>query len=67
VTQDVTVLLSERTVDFAFDPATRGYVIDTGSVVFEGSIEGLRDRDDLLEPVPRRFVGERGLSRTDRR
>jgi branched-chain amino acid transport system ATP-binding protein len=45
----VTVLLSEQNVDFAFDLATRGYVIDTGSIVFEGSIEELRDRDDLLE------------------
>ncbi|MDL5361003.1 ABC transporter ATP-binding protein [Halalkalicoccus sp. NIPERK01] len=49
VSQDVTVLLSEQNVHFAFDLATRGYVIDTGSIVFEGSIEDLRERDDLLE------------------
>lgn len=49
VSQDVTVLLSEQNVNFAFDLSTRGYVIDTGSIVFEGSIEELRRRDDLLE------------------
>lgn len=49
VSQDVTVLLSEQNVNFAFDLATRCYVIDTGSIVFEGSIEALRDREDLLE------------------
>lgn len=49
VSQDVTVLLSEQNVNFAFDLATRGYVIDTGKIVFEGSIEELRNREDLLE------------------
>lgn len=49
VDQDVTVLLSEQNVTFAFELATRGYVIDTGEIVFEGSIDEIRDRDDLLE------------------
>ncbi|WP_226481793.1 ABC transporter ATP-binding protein [Natrinema amylolyticum] len=49
VDRDVTVLLSEQNVNFAFELATRGYVIDTGSIVFEGSIEEIRERDDLLE------------------
>ncbi|MGQ3412407.1 ABC transporter ATP-binding protein [Natrinema sp. LN54] len=49
VEEDVTVLLSEQNVSFAFELATRGYVIDTGSIVFEGSIEEIRERDDLLE------------------
>lgn len=49
VSRDVTVLLSEQNVNFAFDLATRGYVIDTGSIVYEGSIEEIRERDDLLE------------------
>ncbi len=49
VSQDVTVLLSEQNVTFAFALATRGYVIDTGSIVFEGTIDELQDRDDLLE------------------
>lgn len=49
VEQDVTVLLSEQNVNFAFDLATRGYIIDTGSIVFEGTIDEIRERDDLLE------------------
>ncbi|WP_331235533.1 ABC transporter ATP-binding protein [Natronorarus salvus] len=49
VSQDVTVLLSEQNVTFAFALATRSYVIDTGSIVFEGTIDELQDRDDLLE------------------
>lgn len=49
VSRDVTVLLSEQNVNFAFDLATRGYVIDTGSIVFEGLVEDLQSREDLLE------------------
>lgn len=49
VSEEVTVLLSEQNVHFAFELATRGYVIDTGEIVFEGPIEDLRERDDLLE------------------
>lgn len=49
VSRDVTVLLSEQNVNFAFDLVTYCYVIDTESIVFEGSIEALRDHDDLLE------------------
>ncbi|MEM4780451.1 MAG: hypothetical protein QXG03_02645 [Halalkalicoccus sp.] len=43
------LLLSEQNVSFAFDLATHGYVIDTGSIVFEGSITDLEAREDLLE------------------
>ena len=49
VAQDVTVLLSEQNVSFAFELATRCYVIDTGSIVFEGPIDELQEREDLLE------------------
>ena len=49
VSEDVTLLLSEQNVNFAFDLATRGYIIDTGEIVYEGSIEELQQRDDLLE------------------
>ncbi|QFU82964.1 ABC transporter ATP-binding protein [Natronorubrum aibiense] len=49
VDEDVTVLLSEQNVNFAFELATRGYVIDTGSIVFEGSVEEIQAREDLLE------------------
>ncbi len=49
VDQDVTVLLTEQNVDFAFDLAERGYIIDTGDIVFEGTVEEIQSRDDLLE------------------
>lgn len=49
VADEVTVLLSEQNVEFAFELASRCYVIDTGSVVFEGAIEELRNREELLE------------------
>jgi len=45
----VTVLLTEQNVDFAFDLAERGYIMDTGQIVFDGTVEEIRDRDDLLE------------------
>ena len=49
VDQKVTVLLTEQNVDFAFDLAERGYIMDTGQIVFDGTVEEIRDRDDLLE------------------
>ena len=49
VSEDVTVLLSEQNVSFAFELASRCYIIDTGSIVFEGGIDELRRREDLLE------------------
>jgi len=49
VDQNVTVLLTEQNVDFAFDLAERGYIMDTGQIVFDGTVEEIRDRDDLLE------------------
>ncbi|WP_458187962.1 hypothetical protein [Haladaptatus sp. NG-WS-4] len=52
--EDVTVLLTEQNVDFAFDVADRSYVIDNGQVVFEGSVEELRSRGPPRD-VPVRF------------
>ncbi|MBP1986626.1 ABC transporter ATP-binding protein [Halolamina salifodinae] len=49
VAQNVTVLLTEQNVDFAFDLAERGYIMDTGEIVFDGTVEEIRDREDLLE------------------
>lgn len=49
IEEDVTVLFTEQNVNFAFDLAERGYVIDTGEIVYDGSIDELRTRDDLLE------------------
>jgi len=49
VAQDVTVLLTEQNVSFALDLAERGYIIEKGANVWEGSIDELRKRDDLLD------------------
>ncbi|WP_424013650.1 ABC transporter ATP-binding protein [Halorubrum xinjiangense] len=49
VDQNVTVLLTEQNVEFAFDLAERGYIMDTGEIVFDGTVEEIRDREDLLE------------------
>lgn len=48
VAEDVTVLLSEQNVRFGFELASRGYIIDTGSIVYDGTIDELQDREDLM-------------------
>ena len=49
VEEDVTVLVTEQNVDFALDLSERAYIIESGGNAWEGSIEELRERDDLLE------------------
>ena len=49
VERDVTVLMTEQNVEFALDLGERAYIIDTGSNVWNGSVEELRDREDLLD------------------
>ncbi|XVH30283.1 ABC transporter ATP-binding protein [Haloferacaceae archaeon DSL9] len=49
VAQDVTVLLTEQNVQFAFELAERGYIIDTGEIVYDGTVDEIRSRDDLLK------------------
>ena len=49
VERDVTVLMTEQNVEFALDLGERAYIIDTGSNVWNGSVEELRNREDLLE------------------
>ena len=49
VREDVTVVLTEQNVAFSLELAERAYIIEKGSVVYEGPIEELRERDDLLE------------------
>ncbi len=49
VQEDVTVVLTEQNVAFSLELAERAYIVEKGSVVYEGSIEELRERDDLLE------------------
>jgi branched-chain amino acid transport system ATP-binding protein len=49
VTEDVTVLITEQNVEFAFELAGRGYLIEKGSNVWDGPIDELHQREDLLD------------------
>jgi branched-chain amino acid transport system ATP-binding protein len=49
VEEDVTVVLTEQNVAFSLELAERAYIIETGSVVYDGSVEELREREDVLE------------------
>jgi branched-chain amino acid transport system ATP-binding protein len=47
--QDVTVLITEQNVEFALDLASRAYIIEKGANAWEGPVEELRDREDLMD------------------
>jgi branched-chain amino acid transport system ATP-binding protein len=49
VSEDVTVIITEQNVDFALDLSERAYIIEKGANAWEGSIDELRQREDLLE------------------
>jgi branched-chain amino acid transport system ATP-binding protein len=49
VERDVTVLITEQNVEFALDLSERGYIIEKGTNAWEGSIDDLQQREDLLE------------------
>ena len=49
VSEDVTVLITEQNVEFALDLSERAYIIESGENAWDGTIEELRQREDLLE------------------
>jgi len=49
VERDVTVLITEQNVEFALNLAERAYIIESGENAWDGTIEELREREDLLE------------------
>lgn len=49
VQEDVTVLITEQNVEFALELASRAYIIEKGSNAWEGPVEELRNREDLME------------------
>ncbi|MCQ4332037.1 ABC transporter ATP-binding protein [Natronomonas sp. F2-12] len=49
VSEDVTVLITEQNVEFALELSERAYIIESGENAWDGTIEELRDREDLLE------------------
>lgn len=58
VQEDVTVLMTEQNVDFALDLAERAYIIEKGANAWEGPIETLRERPDLMDEYLSVSVGE---------
>ncbi len=49
VQEDVTVLITEQNVEFALDLASRAYIIEKGANAWEGSVEDLRDNEELMD------------------
>lgn len=44
----ITVLLTEQNTEFAFDLAERAYILSKGTVTWDGEIEELQERDDVI-------------------
>lgn len=49
VQKDVTVLITEQNVEFALNLSERAYIIESGENAWDGTIDDLREREDLLE------------------
>jgi branched-chain amino acid transport system ATP-binding protein len=49
VSEDVTVLITEQNVEFALNLSERAYIIEKGANAWEGTIDELRAREDLLD------------------
>lgn len=49
VAEDVTVIITEQNVDFALDLSERAYIVEKGANAWEGSVDELQERDDLLD------------------
>lgn len=49
VEEDVTVVITEQNVDFALDLSQRAYIIEKGANAWEGSVDELQEREDLLD------------------
>jgi len=46
--EGLTILLAEQNALFAMDISDRAYVIDKGTIVYEGSVEKLREDEDMM-------------------
>jgi branched-chain amino acid transport system ATP-binding protein len=60
--EGLTILLVEQNANQALDLADRGYVLETGRVVLQGTSQSLRDNEDLQ----RAYLGKGSGPRTDR-
>ncbi len=46
---DMTILLAEQNAKFAIDLSDRGYIIEKGKIWFHGSIDELKDNEEIKE------------------
>jgi branched-chain amino acid transport system ATP-binding protein len=46
---EMTILLSEQNAKFAIDLSDRGYIIEKGKIWFHGSIDEIKDNDEIKE------------------
>lgn len=46
--EGLTILLAEQNAVLAMDISDRAYVIDKGAIVYEGSVEKLRENEDMM-------------------
>jgi branched-chain amino acid transport system ATP-binding protein len=53
IRKEITILLAEQNVKFALNLADRGYLIEKGSIRYEGTTEELRSNREVQE----RFLG----------
>ena len=60
VQEDVTVLITEQNVEFALNLSERAYIIEKGANAWEGTIDELEEREDLLEEYLSVGGGESG-------
>lgn len=56
--QDVTVLITEQNVQFALNLAERAYIIQSGANAWEGSVDELQEREELMDEYLSVSVGE---------
>jgi len=46
--EGLTILLAEQNAFLAMDISDKAYVIDKGTIVYEGSVEKLREDDNMM-------------------
>lgn len=56
--QDVTVLITEQNVEFALNLAERAYIIESGANAWDGTVDELREREELMDEYLSVSVGE---------
>lgn len=49
IEENVTILITEQNVEFLFEIAERGYIIEKGRIVFEDTMKNIRTHDEVLE------------------